>query len=199
MIYAIRMTDVVGKSRAAYEHKAGRFLLKYGFMKEYGLDLSCCTIIKNEHGKPYIKEYPDIYFNISHCKTMAVCVLGKEPVGVDVESRRTCKASLMKRVLTKEELEAVKASEDEILEFFKYWTLKEAYGKATGVGMLYDYASTAFKFIERSIICPDKEYSMWQKVIDNELVISVCRKQNEEFEEALEVIEPDYNELEETE
>ncbi len=195
MIYAIRMKDVCRKS----EHKVGRFLLRYGLMKEYGIDLSECTILKNEHGKPYLKEYPDIYFNISHCNAMAVCVFGNTAVGIDVEGRRICKDSLMKRVLTDEEFEAVKATNDEILEFFKYWTLKEAYGKAMGVGMLYDYASMAFKFIEKSIMCPDKEYSMWQMVIDNELVISVCRKQVEEFYEEIEYLDINYNELEEEE
>lgn len=198
MIYAMRFTNVVRKDKVTLEHKAGRFLIKYGLMKEYGIDLSDCTILKNEHGKPYLKEYPDIYFNISHCKAMVICVFGNAPVGIDVESRRICKESLMKRVLTKEEFETVKASDDDI-DFFRYWTLKEAYGKAVGVGILYDYASMTFKVTDGNIICPDNEYRIWQKTLDSEIVISVCRKQNEEFEETIDFLELDYNELEEDE
>lgn len=197
MIYAVELKENARKNKAALEHKAGRFLLKYGLSKEYGIDLAECTVLKNEHGKPYLNEHPDIFFNISHCKAMAVCALGSAPVGIDVETMRKCSEGLMKRVLSEAELEAVKASGADAIEFIKYWTLKEAYGKAVGVGMLYNYASMSFRAADGNITCPDNKYRVWQKIMNDELVISVCRMQNEEFEEAIEFIEPDYNELEE--
>ncbi len=207
MVYAIKLGDIeldsntssARQNRASLEHKAGRFLLKYGLAKEYGIDLSKCEIAKNEYGKPYLKEYPEVYFNISHCKAMAVCVLGDAPVGIDIEIRRKYKESLMKRVLSDEEFRKVKAAYDiceDTIEFLKYWTLKEAYGKAIGKGMLYDYHDMSFSADGGKVICPDEDYQMWQKVIDGELVISVGRKQKESLEEYIEFIAKNINELE---
>lgn len=192
MIYAVNLNASDG-------HKAGRFLLKYGLLKEYGIDLSACTVLKNKHGKPYLKEYPDIFFNISHCSSsgsrsrMAVCVFGNSSVGIDIEAKRPFSERLLKKVLSSEEYNNFDTSDE--LGFLKYWTLKEAYGKAKGVGMLYDYANTNF-FHNGRIICPDAQYRVWQQIF-GEIVISVCRKQCEDFVEHMEVLDMYYNELEE--
>ncbi len=199
MIYAVRLEDIaldnstvaLRQERAAIEHKSGRFLLKYGLLREYGIDLSECEVAKNEYGKPYLKEHPELYFNISHCSSMAVCVLGDAPVGIDIEVRRRYNENIIKRVLSDEEYKKVKAAYDiceDTVEFLRFWTLKEAYGKAIGKGLLYDYSNMSFSIGDEGIICPDKDYQMWQKVIDGELVISVCRKQTESFEEDIEFV-----------
>jgi len=196
MIYAVRLKEDINKGNTGLGHKAGRFLLRYGLLKEYGIDLKECTILKNEYGKPYLKEYSDVFFNISHCKTMAVCVFGNVPVGIDVEVKRSCKDGLMKRVLSEEEYERVKTANTDELQFIKYWTLKEAYGKAAGMGMLYDYANMTFRIDDKTVGSRDKEYRMWQLIQEDEFIISVCRKQTEEFEEDIEFVEMNYNELE---
>ena len=186
MVYAVRLDGTVDG------HRMGRILLKYGLNKEYGIDLDkCCELLKNEHGKPYLKEYPDIFFNISHCKRMAVCVFGDTPVGIDVEEKRSIREGLLKRVLTKEEqfyIEALKGTGKEELEFIRFWTLKEAYGKAVGVGMLYDYKNTGFLNSEK-LICPDKDYNVWHTSLDDGIFLSVCRRCKDSFEEAIEYVE----------
>lgn len=92
-----------------------------------------------EHGKPYLTNYPDIHFNISHCdKAIAVAVSNHE-VGVDVEGRRHFSESLLQRAMNDEEQAAIHKSGDPEMEFAKIWTRKEAYFKWTGTGILLDH------------------------------------------------------------
>ena len=48
----------------------------------------------NEHGKPYLKEHPDIHFSISHCKEAVGCFVSNRPCGLDIERIRTAKPDL---------------------------------------------------------------------------------------------------------
>lgn len=38
------------------------------------------------HGKPYLKEYQDVYFNFSHCSQGVVCAVSINDIGVDIET-----------------------------------------------------------------------------------------------------------------
>ena len=38
------------------------------------------------HGKPFLKDYPSIHFNLSHCPGAALCVIAPAPVGCDIEA-----------------------------------------------------------------------------------------------------------------
>ena len=69
-------------------------------------------IAYNSQGKPYFLSNREIFFNISHSSNYVACVIGDRPVGIDIKE---C---------------------DSDQRFFRIWTLKEAYGKATGQGVL---------------------------------------------------------------
>ena len=79
-------------------------------------------------------------FNISHTRGLiAVLLHGERDAGVDVErlGRVDDTASLSRRFFTAEERDALLAlppPERELL-FYRYWTLKEAYVKARGLGL----------------------------------------------------------------
>ena len=40
---------------------------------------------EDENGKPYLPDYPAIYFNLSHAEEYAVCALSDAALGVDIE------------------------------------------------------------------------------------------------------------------
>ena len=40
---------------------------------------------KGEFNKPYISNYQDIHFNLSHSKNLVACAVSDAPVGVDIE------------------------------------------------------------------------------------------------------------------
>lgn len=87
-------------------------------------------------GKPYLSNYPNQHFNISHCRT-AVCVaFSNRPIGIDVENIRSNKETLIERVCNSEEVLLISNSENPQSEFTRLWTRKEAYLKWLGTGIV---------------------------------------------------------------
>lgn len=116
---------------------AAYMLLKRSLSDVYGLDCNPCFEY-SRNGKPFIKNHPEIYFNISHCPKAAVCAVGDYPVGVDVEAVRPFKDELARYVLSHDEYEAVVESGNPEAEFIRLWTMKESLLKLTGEGISKD-------------------------------------------------------------
>lgn len=179
-----------GRKKHQIEHQAGLELLAYGLRREYGLsfpDISS-QLQKGEGGKPYLPDYPQIHFNISHSGSMAVCALGNHPLGVDIEQIRPARLRATRRILTEREREFLAGcpKERKDLEFFKLWTLKESYGKALGIGLALDFTKVEFSFggPEGEEICmrrfsseDQNEKPAWkftQTLWEKEYVIAFC-------------------------
>ena len=115
-------------------------LLKEGLQKEYGITDN--PIFEyNEHGKPSIVGHPEIYFNLSHCKEAAICVISDKPIGVDVESIREFKDSLVNYTMNDEEKAEMASSSNPAATFIRLWTMKEATAKLIGTGITNDVKS----------------------------------------------------------
>jgi 4'-phosphopantetheinyl transferase len=97
----------------------------------------------DSRGKPHLKNNPEVsfpYFNLSHSRDMMVLGVSiKQPIGVDVEYIRTRVDifRLAKRFFSPAEFMDIKTAPQELAKqkFYQYWTLKEAYLKATGDGI----------------------------------------------------------------
>ena len=89
------------------------------------------------HGKPYLEEYPQIHFNLSHCKRGVLCVLSTvAPVGCDIEEIPThVEPEVMQLCLSPQEIEQVKSAAHPGTEFAQLWTRKEALVKLSGTGL----------------------------------------------------------------
>ena len=112
-------------------------LLKQSLQKAYGITENP-VFVYNEHGKPSIVGHPEIYFNLSHCKEAAVCVISDKPVGVDVESIREYKESLVNYTMNDEEVGLIKSADNPAAAFIRLWTMKEATMKLIGTGISDD-------------------------------------------------------------
>ena len=112
-------------------------LLKEGLQQEYGITENP-VFEYNEHGKPLIVGHPEIFFNLSHCKEAAICVVSDQPVGVDVESLRKYKDRLAEYTMNEDELHQIEASADPAAAFIRLWTMKEATTKLIGTGISND-------------------------------------------------------------
>ncbi|MCR4829670.1 MAG: 4'-phosphopantetheinyl transferase superfamily protein [Bacteroidales bacterium] len=91
------------------------------------------------HGKPYLTNYEELYFNISHCRQAIVTAVSGREVGVDVEGSRKFSDGLLQRAYNEEEQAMVKSSDEPEKEFARLWTRKEAYFKWTGTGILISH------------------------------------------------------------
>ena len=127
-----------------YKHEQGRrlcvaayLLLKEGLLQEYGISEPPLFGYHN-HGKPYLADHPDIYFNLSHCRQGAICALSTEPVGVDMESIREYRQNLVDYTMNTTEAARIAASPQPDLAFIQLWTMKESLLKLTGQGISTD-------------------------------------------------------------
>jgi 4'-phosphopantetheinyl transferase len=89
---------------------------------------------------------PALDFNLSHTTGLVACALARQAVvGVDVEhaSRRVDLDGVGRRVFSAGEQATLAALpvEAQADRFFEYWTLKEAYMKARGLGFALPPAS----------------------------------------------------------
>ena len=63
----------------------GEILAKVVIKKTFGIDLTKQNFTYTEHGKPYLSDYSDVHFNISHSGEYVVCSVSDKPVGVDIQ------------------------------------------------------------------------------------------------------------------
>jgi len=112
-------------------------LLKRGLREVYGIEENP-IFIYNVYGKPSIADHPEIFFNLSHCKEAAICVISDRPVGVDVESVRSFNDSLVHYTMNDDEICEIEAAENKAVAFIRLWTKKEAALKLIGTGISKD-------------------------------------------------------------
>lgn len=98
------------------------------------------------NGKPALSLDSGLSFNLSHSGGIALyAVCRDQPVGVDVEAhhRRVDIDRLAARVLAPSELSAYRELPDDArrVYFYRRWVAKEAYAKATGLGLAIDMAA----------------------------------------------------------
>lgn len=130
----------VDKIRSLFAEVLVRFTLKKHFHIE-GADIEFEV---NEFGKPNLKGFPDIQFNVSHSGNWVICAVSESTVGVDVEEIKEKNLDIAERFYAKEEYESLVASTDKNELFIRYWTLKESYVKAEGKGMSIPFSSFSF-------------------------------------------------------
>ena len=108
--------------------------------------------IANEFGRPEVLDRPpgveDFRFNLSHTDGLIACaVTVAREVGVDVENtNRDVTHDVAGRFFAPREVADLRAlpEADQHRVFFDYWTLKEAYIKARGLGLSLPLADFAF-------------------------------------------------------
>jgi 4'-phosphopantetheinyl transferase len=153
----------VSAERAAYARKyrfeidrkqcvIAHLLLKEGLRREYGITLPV-ALSYSAAGKPFLRDYPAIHFNLSHCRRAVACAIADRPVGIDVEELQPLElttppgavdvvpgvelefkpGSLVDVCCSPAEKAAILASTNPSATFTAIWTRKEAYLKAHGL------------------------------------------------------------------
>jgi 4'-phosphopantetheinyl transferase len=161
----------------------------------------------NEHGRPELANrpagVPDLRFNISHTDGLVACAVtvGRE-VGVDVEYiGRRLEYAVPERFFSPKEVSDLRSLPvtEQPHAFFDYWTLKEAYIKARGLGLALPLRH--FTFIRRAGAAPAIEFapelhddpSSWQFAQfwpskDHRMAVA-CRRSGEDL--PIEVVQVD--------
>lgn len=96
-----------------------------------------------EHGKPFVKNHT-IEFNVSHSGGYFLLGITKDrAIGVDIEHVRKnqdCLA-LAERFFSPSEFSAIQTAKEVDAAFYRCWTRKEAFIKATGLGLSFGLAN----------------------------------------------------------
>ena len=173
MIYTSRYKSLP-KER---QHMAAAKLLSIGLKIEKDIDYFKEPISISQQGKPSLKNYPEVHFNVSHCKDCAAVVISeKYQVGIDIEDIKSFTPYIARKVCTLKEMDKIYSSEHPNTEFFKYWTLKESFIKAIGMGLAYKMKDVEFSEINKDDIKTNQKNCKFILIEDNEYVIGVCYK-----------------------
>lgn len=145
--YCANMKSKKAESCSAYAF----LLLRYALRREFGMT-EIPVFCYNEYEKPFLKKYPDIFFNMSHVGTTVICAVSRRPIGADIQDERKIGLRTAGKFLTESELESVSAITDENKlsdELCRLWCIKESYGKYTGKGFGEGFTSfEADKLVE---------------------------------------------------
>lgn len=101
----------------------------------------------NSYGKPFLAMDVDFSFNISHSGNWVVVAIGySQQIGIDIEEIHPIELDIAERFFSNDEYKSIMCQEkDERLGlFYEFWTLKESFIKAIGLGMRIPLNSFTF-------------------------------------------------------
>ncbi|MFT5123950.1 MAG: 4'-phosphopantetheinyl transferase [Kiritimatiellia bacterium] len=132
-----RFGHLGSRRRFAWSRKVLRELIQ----AHTGRDPADQVFVFGDHEKPSLPD-SDIFFNLSHSGAYILIAIGRENHGVDIErmERKINLESLARRYFSQPEYAWWEAQHKEKQAFFKVWTHKESYLKATGQGISIELA-----------------------------------------------------------
>lgn len=134
--HAVSISNQQSRQNYVAIHAKLRILLA-GIVNSRPEDL---RILKAEYGRPYLADYPELSFNLSHTGSkLLIAYSYTHVVGVDIE---TCKPraslpGLVEKCFAEEERQYWQGlpESEQTQAFYRFWTRKEAFVKAVGRGI----------------------------------------------------------------
>lgn len=132
----------------------------------------------NEHGKPFLRDFPDFHFSVSHSGNCVAFVCDSLPIGIDIEKIAPAKIEIAKRFFDINEYKYILRSENPNNTFYEIWTKKESYVKMLGTGLatpLSSFDVTDIKLCESFYTTQISEYmvSIYSKRIAQKIIPTI--------------------------
>ncbi|KAF9246978.1 hypothetical protein BU15DRAFT_84556 [Melanogaster broomeanus] len=161
-------------------------LLPRVLLRKRGVPKDAVAFAVTESGKPYCTTPgidPPIGFNVTHDESVIAMAFGTGDlgppaytIGVDVMQLkvppRTTFSEFVDVVSSQESSELTALERDIVLEdvpqgealrrFYWIWTLKEAYTKALGIGLGFDFRRIQYNVLEEKVTIDDEPARGWQ-------------------------------------
>lgn len=149
----------------------------------------------NDYGRPAIAaRHGDacaLHFNLSHTHSLITLALTREAaVGVDVENvtSRAAPIEVADRFFSRDEARELRTLEPARQQhrFFEYWTLKESYIKARGMGLSIPLDRFTFSYPSEATVLLDTDpdldeapqrWTFWQLQPSPDYLVSLCLEQ----------------------
>ena len=157
----------------------GAGILLYQALKEEGIDYSAVKIGRGKNEKPFLTDFPEIHFNLSHSDSRVMCVTGDTSVGCDVQKKKESDLRIAKRFFAPEEVLFIESAADRVEQanrFCRIWTLKESYIKALGSGLSTGLESFCVSFDKNTGEALNiGEYFFREFDLEEEYCYSLCK------------------------
>ncbi|WP_182300400.1 4'-phosphopantetheinyl transferase family protein [Cohnella cholangitidis] len=159
---------------------AGELLVNYILMTHYGILERDLEWGYRHSGKPYLISHPHLYFNLSHAEDYVTCIFDSSEIGIDIEYMRDFEySSIANRYFTRNENAFVSEQGDEnkLTAFYRIWTQKESYLKATGSGLSTPLDSFEIQFPEATgtkVQTSDRTWFLHSMQPEPDYMLSVC-------------------------
>jgi 4'-phosphopantetheinyl transferase len=163
----------------------GDLLIRSLVCQKYKISNEEIRFIYNEYGKPFVENFSDFHFNISHSGEWVVCGTANSNVGIDIEKVSEIEAlKLANEFFSDEEFYDISSmnSDEQINYFYDIWTLKESYIKTIGKGLYIPLNSFSIKKESRTLISYKnipKDFYFRQYSIEPNYKISACATREE--------------------
>ena len=126
----------------------GDLLIRSLICQKYKINNEEIRFKYNEYGKPFVENFSDFHFNLSHSGEWVVCTTANFNVGIDIEKISEIEAlKLANEFFSEEEFYDISNinSDEQINYFYDLWTLKESYIKTIGKGLYIPLNSFSIK------------------------------------------------------
>ena len=168
-----------------------RALIRTTLSRYAPLDPKNWIFSSNAYGRPAIAneigKTAGLSFNVSHTHSLIVLGVSRHrDIGVDVENylRHPAPLDLADQYFSHEEAAtlALLPPSDRQYRFFEYWTCKESYIKARGMGLSLPLDQFGFRYHDRRVeIAFDDamddepvKWAFWQLLVPNNYLVAVC-------------------------
>ena len=196
-------SEIARLQRFVKEEDRHRFLVSHALKrcilaKHLDCDPKELTFGTTGRNKPVIlkpqRAHP-LHFNLSHTRGLTVVAVSREPIGVDTESlaRKAPSTELATRYFTTAEQADIALAPETNQRFFTYWTLKEAYLKAEGWGIVDRLDGFEFELspptqwpparirlrVREGVHCPTRawQFYQWQVAPHHLVSLAACARQ----------------------
>lgn len=163
-------------SEDSWRSLIGHLLPRYWLTRNQ-ISLEQIRFGKTEHGKPLIIQSPEpLTYNVTHDSDVVAIGCGSgEAVGIDVMRvalpRKTTMDEFVdfvtEQLTEREKAQLGRNAGDEatrLLRLYRMWTVKEAYTKALGEGLGYDFARIEYDVLNGAVTVDGKVPQGWEIV-----------------------------------
>ncbi len=164
------------------EYRASKWLRRTKLSEILEIPPESLIFDKTEQGKPFCVSHPEIHFNLSHSGNWVVMAVSDQPIGVDIETpnpKRNIMA-IAEHYFLPEEVKIIRSSKDALDMFYKLWTLKEAYVKATGEGIVSGLSKCGFEMLDGKLkpMQDLSPYQFTQEVLEDGTYLALASVKN---------------------
>ena len=140
-------------------------------LRDLGFENEIDNIREDDNKKPHLVNN-SVFISISHSGSKAMVVFSDKEIGCDIQIIKNSDISLAERFFNQSEVKEIKESAKPHDTFYMYWTLKESYMKAKGIGLALGMKNAPI--LNGQIF--DDNYMSFSKKIDENYFISYVYK-----------------------